>query len=78
MLDLGYETFVVYVVSLNSTSFDIYSSHWPQILILIFGKALTKVHDKYVNFANVFSLYLTSKFPKYIRMNDYAIKLVDD
>ncbi len=41
-------------------------------------EALTEVSNKYTNFADVFSPKLTAKFPEHTRINDYAIKLVDD
>ena len=41
-------------------------------------EAPTKVSSKYANFADVFSPKLATKLPKYIKINDYAIELVDD
>ena len=38
---------------------------------------LTKVSNKYVNFADVFFPDLASKLPEHTEINDYAIKLVD-
>ena len=32
---------------------------------------------KYINFINMFFHILISKLPKYIRINDYAIKLIN-
>ena len=41
-------------------------------------EVLTKVPSKYANFADVFSPKLVVELPKHIRINNYAIKLVDD
>ena len=79
-LNPKYKTYVVYVVSLNSTSlvsFDIHPSRRPQIFGLITKEALTKVPAEYLDFADVFSLDLASELLKYTRINNHAIKLVD-
>ena len=49
-----------------------------QIAYLKADKASTKVSSKYADFANVFLPKLTAKFLKHIKINDYAIELVDD
>ena len=41
-------------------------------------EALIEVSYKYANFANIFSSRLTIKLPKYMSINDYTIKLIDD
>ena len=41
-------------------------------------KALIKVFSKYINFVKVFLLKLALKLLKYIRINNHAIKLVDN
>ena len=66
-------------MSLGSTLLDadVYSFCKPQISGLIIEEALTKVSDKYVNFADVFSLDLASKFPKHTGINEHAIELVN-
>lgn len=33
---------------------------------------------KYNNFRDIFSLYLTVELQKYIKINNYAIELIDD
>ena len=87
-LNPKYETFIVYVTSFESTPFvaslnstllnaDIHLFCESQIFDLIAKKALTKASNKYVDFANVFSLDLISKLPKYTRINNHTIKLVD-
>ena len=84
-LDPESETFVIHVASLSSTvspisspfELNIYPFHRPQVSDLITKEALIKVPTNYLDFADVFSPDLASKLPKYIRINNYAIKLVD-
>ena len=84
--DLEYETYIVYIVFLNSTPLivslgstplNVYPFRRPQISDLIAKKALTKVSAKYSNFVDIFFLDLASKFPKHTRINDHTIELVD-
>ena len=88
VLGLEYEIFIVYIASLSFTPLvtfldsillnaDVHPFYRPQISGLIAKKASTKIHDKYVNFADVFSLDLASKLRKHTGINNYAIKLVD-
>ena len=49
-----------------------------QIAYLKANKASTKVFSKYADFADVFSPKLAVKLSKHMRINNYAIKLVDD
>ena len=78
MLDPESKTFVVHVASLSS---DVSPSSSPldvdPIAGLIAKKALTKVSDKYVDFAIVFSPDLVSEVPDRTGINDHAIKLVN-
>ena len=76
-LNLKYETFIVYVASLNFNSLNIHLSYRPQIAGMIAEEASTKIFTKYVNFTNVFSSDLIPKLPKYTKINNYTIKLVD-
>ena len=55
-----------------------YLSRKAQIAHLKTDEAFTKVPSKYTNFANVFSLKWAIELLKYIRINNYAIKLIDD
>ena len=71
------ETYVVHVASLSSTPLNVHPSQRPQISGLIAEKALTKVLDKYADFANVFSLDLASKLSEHTGINKHAIELVD-
>ncbi len=41
-------------------------------------KVLTKVPSKYANFTDIFLPKLAAKLPKYMGINDQAIKLIDD
>ena len=86
VLNSKYKTYVVYVGLVSSVALPSFSPlklnvhlfYRAQVSGLIAKKALTKVPDKYVDFADAFSSDLTSKLPKHIRINDHAIKLVDD
>lgn len=77
VLDPEHKTFVVHIASFNSTPLNIHIFCRPQIVYLIAKKVLIKISANYVNFIDVFSLYLASKLVKYTRINNYAIKLVD-
>ena len=87
-LDLKYETYIVYVASLSSTSLitslnsilldaNVHLSYRSQIFGLIAEKAFTKVPNKYVDFIDIFSPNLASKLPKHTGINDHAIEPVD-
>ena len=57
---------------------EVYPSHRPQITGLIAKNAFIKIFAKYVDFADVFSPNLISKLFEYTRINNYAIKLVNN
>ena len=76
-LDPEYETFVVHITFLSSTSHNVYHSRRLHISDLIAKETPTKISNKYVDFADIFSLELASKLPKHTKINDYTIKLVD-
>ena len=84
-LDLNHETYVVHVKSVSSDTspsssplkLDVLTFCRPQISSLIAKEAPTKIPNKYVDFADVFSPNLASKLPKHIGINNHAIKLVD-
>ena len=67
-LDPKYEIFIVYIVSfcffasLSSSLLDVHLFYRAQIVDLIAKKALTNIFNKYVDFADVFSSNLASKF----------------
>ena len=84
-LNLEYETYVVYVISFGFSPFVVSSSStllnihpfWrPYISGLITEEAPTKVPNEYADFVDVFSLDLAFELLKYIKINDYAIKLI--
>ena len=81
-LDLEHETFVVHVASLESPSTiqkgDIHPSCRVQIAALVANKAPTSILTKYSDFTDVFFPELASELPEHNRINDHAIKLVDD
>ena len=56
----------------------IHPSKMAQIIHLKVDKAFTKVLSKYTTLIDVFSPKLATKLSKYMRINDYAIKLVDN
>ena len=80
VLDLKHETYVVYIRLVSSVALpnffplNIPLFRRPQIVSLIAKEALTKIFDKYVDFADVFSPDLASKL---LGINNHAIKLVD-
>ena len=77
-LDPEHITFVVHVASFSSTPLNVHLSRRPQISSIIVKETSSKVTNEYIDFANVFSLNLASKFPKHTRINNQAIKLVED
>lgn len=77
-LHLEDEAFIVHIVFL--AIFDInkvYPSHKLPIAILKVNKALTTITTEYSNFVDVFSPKVTGKLPKYTKMNNYTINLVN-
>ena len=85
-LNPEYQTYVVHVASLSSTSLaflgspllNVHPFRRPQISGLIAKEAPTKVLTEYSDFADVFSLNLASKSLEYTGINDHAIELFDD
>ena len=49
-----------------------------QIAYLKVDEAFTKISNKYANFADIFLPKLAVELFKYMRINNYAIKLVDN
>ena len=72
-LDSEYEIFVVHVASLSSIPLKTR----PQISGLIAKEAPTKILAKYLDFADIFSLDLASKFLKHTGINNHAIEGVN-
>ena len=73
-LDLKYETFVVYVVSLNLVP-EIHPNRKAQIASLFNEKV--KIPEKYSDFTNVFSEEKALVLPERIKLNERAINLED-
>ena len=79
------ETFIIHIASLSSVALlsssllklNIYPFCKPQVSNLINKEAPTKVPAKYLNFTDLFFSDLAFKLPKYIRINNHAIKLVN-
>ncbi len=77
--DPEHKAFVVYIAVLNIDSDDeVHPLKRAQIAYLKTNKVSIKVFNKYADFADIFLLKLTVKFLKYMSINDYTVKLVDD
>ena len=77
--DPEYETFVIHVAALNVDPSDkIHLSKRAQIAYLKADETPTKVPSEYTDFTDVFSPKLAAKLSKHMKINDYAIKLIDD
>ena len=84
-LNPEHETYVVYIELVNSITLpsssllklNIYTLCKPQIFGLIAEEAFIKIFDKYIDFADVFSLDLAFKLPKHTEISNHAIKLVN-
>ena len=81
-LDLGHKIFIVCIASLESPSNnqdgDVYFFHKTQIVALIVNEASILIPTEYSDFTDVFSLELASELFKHTRINNRAIKLVDN
>ena len=70
---------MLYVAALNVDSGNgVYFSKKAQIAYLKADEASIKVFSEYADFINVFSLKLAVKVSKYTKINNHAIKLVDN
>ena len=79
VLDSEHEIFVIHVAALSVDPCDeVHASKKAQIAHLKADEAPTEVPSEYTNFADVFSRKLAAKLLKHMRINDHAIKLVDD
>ena len=76
---MEYKAFVIHIVTLNIDSSDeMHPLNMAQIAHLKVNKVSTKVSSKYTDFTDVFLPKLVIKLLEYIKINDYAIKLVDN
>ena len=79
VLDSEHEAFVVHISALRvDIDNEIYFLRKASIAQLKIDEALTKVPSKYTNFVNVFSSKLAVELLKHMKINDYAIKLIDN
>ena len=79
-LNLKHETLVVCVAALSVNSAnEVHPSKRAQITHLKADKAApTKVLSKYADFADVFLAKLATKLPEYARINNHAIKFLNN
>ena len=80
VFDLNYKNFIVYIAVFNSFNLNtkIYSLYKTYIAHLKINKIFTKVFNKYIDIVNIFFLKLVIKLLKYISINYYIIKLIDN
>ena len=78
-LDPEYDVFIVYVAALSVDSGN-EGHHLKKAKIshLKVNGAYIKVPSKYADFADIFLPKLAVKFSQYTRINNHAIKLMDD
>ncbi len=78
-LDPEQEAFLIYVAALSVDLGDeVHFSKRAQIAYLKADEAPSKVPSKYVDFADVFLPKLATELSEHMKINNYAIKLVDD
>ena len=76
---MEYKIFIVYVVVLSiNLGNKVYPLKKAQIAHPKADEAYTKVFNKYVDFADIFSPKLAIELSKHIKINNNAIKLMDD
>lgn len=56
---------------------EIYLSCWAQLAPLLPKNVFTAIVPKYADFVDIFSPEFSAKFPKYIKIDDYLIDLID-
>lgn len=80
VFDSNNKIFVVYITFFTSSNIEakVHSFHKLQIVFLIATKISIVILPRYVDFANIFFLKFLKKLPKYIKIHDYSINLVDD
>ena len=77
--DLKYKAFIIDITAFSLNLDDkVYHSKKAQIADLKVDKALIKVLSKYADFADIFLSKLAIEIFAHIRINNHAIKLVDD
>lgn len=77
--DLEYKAFVVQIAALSIDSVDeVHPSQRTQIAYLKADAGPIKVLSKYANILDIFSPKLVVELPKYTRINNHTIKLIND
>ncbi len=78
-LDLKHEAFVIYLAALSVDLGDkVHPLKRVQIVHLKVDEVHSKLPSKYTEFADIFSQKLAVEVPEHTRINDHAIKLVDN
>lgn len=76
---MEYKILVILIIIFSiNLDHKIYSLNKVWIANLNINEAPTKVFSKYIDFADILLLKLAIKLSKYININRYTIKLVDD
>ncbi len=79
VLDPEYKTFIVYVADLSiNLGNEVHPSKKAQIAHIKVDEALSKVPSKHADFIDIFSPKLAAELPEHTKINNHAIKLVDD
>ena len=76
---MEYKIFLIYITAFNlDLDNKMHFLNRVQIAHLKVNEALIKVFSKYANFTNIFLLKLIVELSKYMGINNYIIKLVDN
>lgn len=75
-LDLENKTFMIHITSLANIN-NIYLSHKAQIVFIKIDETFITVFLEYFDFENVFTLELAVELLEHMRINSYAINLID-
>ena len=68
--------FVVYMAALSMVDSNIHP-FWHTQIALLKAEEVT-IPSKYADYTNIFSSNFATKLPKYTRINDHLINLIDD
>lgn len=78
-LNLDDEAFIIHIAAFNiSPDNKIHPSKKAQIVDLKTDEARTKVHNKYINFKDVFLPKLAGKLANHMDINNHAIMLANN
>ncbi len=79
VLNPEHKSFLIHIAVFNiNSSNEMHPSKKAQIPYLKPDEALTKLPNKYADFADVFSPKFTIELSDHTKINDHAIKLIDD